>query len=149
MNASHIHRWRRFPQRDFEMSRAVYTRVVREHPSKPQGRVDSPQWTLDSGDADAVSPQTQNLTPSREDSKGEVVATAVLCRFGISPRILENERESKKTRCKGIRGIQFSAFRFQNLCTLRNLRMIFLLLHSRGFASFAGCESLLSAWLKN
>jgi hypothetical protein len=126
MKPSHIHRWRRFPQRGFEMSRAVYTPVVREHPSKPQGRVGSPQWTPDSGDAVADFPQTQNLTPSREDAKGEVVATAVFCRFGISPRIQENERESKKTRCKGIRSIQFSAFRFQNLCTLRNLRMIFL-----------------------
>jgi hypothetical protein len=121
-----IHRWRRFPQRDSEISRAFYAPVVREHPSKPQGRVGSPQRTQDSGDAVAVSPQPQNLTPRREDAKGEVVATAVLCRFGISPRIQENERESKKTRCKGNRSIQFSAFGFQNLCTLRNLRMIFL-----------------------
>jgi hypothetical protein len=121
------------------MSRAVYAPVVREHPSKTHGRVGSPQRTLDSGVAVADSPQIQNLTPRPEDAKGEVAATAVLCRFGISPRIQENERESKKTRCKGIRSFQLSAFRFP----------FYLPLHSRGFASFAGCESLLSAWLKN
>jgi hypothetical protein len=86
MNASRIHRWRRFPQRDIEFRRAVYTPVVREHPSK-QGRVGSPQRTPDSGDPVAVSPQTQNLTPRPEDAKVEVVATAVLCRFGNSRRL--------------------------------------------------------------
>jgi len=30
--------------------------------------------------------------------KGKLVATAVLCRFGINPRIQENERESKNQR---------------------------------------------------
>jgi hypothetical protein len=33
----------------------------------------------------------------RSRRAAELVATAVLCRFGISPRIQENERESKKT----------------------------------------------------
>jgi len=109
------------------MSRAVYTPVVRKHSSKPQGRVDSPQRTLDSGDADAVSPQTQNLTPSREDAKGEVAATAVLCRFGISPRIQENERESKKD-AKGSEVFSFplsvlSPAPFAGIRVIRGLRI--------------------------
>jgi hypothetical protein len=36
-----------------------------------------------------------NPNTSRE-AEGKLVATAVLCRFSISPRIEENERESKK-----------------------------------------------------
>ena len=71
-----IHRWRRFPQRDSEISRAFYAPVVREHPSKPQGRVGSPQRTPDSSDAVAVSSQPQNLSPMSETA--QVTAQAVM-----------------------------------------------------------------------
>ena len=57
------------------MNRAFYAPVVREHPSKPQGRVGSPQRTPDSGGGAAVSPKPQNLAPIIETA--QVTAQAV------------------------------------------------------------------------
>jgi hypothetical protein len=65
------------------MSRAFYAPVVREHPSKPQGRLDSPQRTPDLGGGLAVFPQPQNPAPMSE-GEGKLVATALLCRSGVN-----------------------------------------------------------------
>jgi hypothetical protein len=123
MKASLIHKWHRFPPRDFEISRAINAPLVREHPSKPQGRVGSPQRTIDSG---------------AEHRSG----------FAREYKKMNANHRKQEAKESEVFRFQFSAFRFQNLCTLRNLRMIFLCSIRGDSRHSRASNPLLSAWLK-